>query len=55
MLNQGSFPKMGCNHFRGSFFFNFLEKQKSKIKTIKNIMKYLAALDFLMAQHVKMK
>ena len=31
MLNQGSFPKSGCNRFRGSFFVTpFLEKQKSK-------------------------
>ena len=38
-LNQGSFPKTGCNPclldavrqgFRGSFFVTFLEKQKSK-------------------------
>ena len=29
-LNQGSFPKTGCNRFRGSFFVTFLEKQKSK-------------------------
>ncbi len=23
-LNQGSFPKTGCNRFRGSFFVTFL-------------------------------
>ena len=28
--NQSSFPKSGCNRFRGSFFVTFLEKQKSK-------------------------
>jgi hypothetical protein len=31
-LNQGCFPKSGCNRFRGSFFVTFLEKQKSKVQ-----------------------
>jgi len=30
-LNQGTNPKMGCYHFRGSFFVSFLDKQKRKI------------------------
>jgi hypothetical protein len=29
-LNQGCFPKSGCNRFRGSFFGSFLEKQKEQ-------------------------
>ena len=33
-LNQGSFPKTGCNRFRGSFFVTFLGKQKSKSKKV---------------------
>ena len=28
--NHCSFPKSGCNRFRGSFFVTFLKKQKSK-------------------------
>ena len=33
-FNQSSFPKSGCNRFRGSFFVTFLEKQKSKRQNI---------------------
>ncbi len=38
-LNQGCFPKSGCNRFRGSFFGSFLEKQKrtTGIRVIKKI------------------
>ncbi|HEX3024492.1 MAG TPA: hypothetical protein VHP12_04710, partial [Chitinophagaceae bacterium] len=39
LLHQGTHPKMGCYHFRGSFFVSFLDKQKR----IKNILLLLQA------------
>jgi hypothetical protein len=42
-LNQSSFPKTGCNRFRGSFFVTFL-KQKSKDLNIENFIDYSDSL-----------
>jgi len=45
MLNQGVLPKTGCNRFRGSFFVTFLEKQKSKSRSVENPIKHFATIE----------
>jgi len=37
-LDQGSFPKSGCNRFRGPFLGTFLGKQKGTSKKCKSFL-----------------